>query len=67
MQAFEELRKHIPIITMSLDECTELAKFLIRTTIDAQRYTVVAQTCGDPIIVAIINRNEGFKYISHAP
>jgi hypothetical protein len=48
---------------LPLQDCVELATFLIRTTIIAQGLSVDLRGVGGPIDVAIITRTEGLQYI----
>jgi hypothetical protein len=53
----------IPLDTMALQDCVDLAIFFIRTTIIAQKLTVGLRGCGGPIDVATITRREGLGYV----
>lgn len=53
----------IPIAAMSLQDCVDLAVFLIRSTIAAQRLTVGLRGCGGAVDVAVITRNDGLTFI----
>ena len=53
----------IPLLSMPLQDCVDLATFFIRTTIDAQRLTVGRRGCGGPIDVATITRNDGLQFV----
>lgn len=53
----------IPLDTMPLQDCVDLAIFLIRTTIAAQRLTIDMRGCGGPIDVATITRRNGLEFV----
>jgi hypothetical protein len=63
LNSIQSLTMQIPIAAMSLQDCVNLAIFLIRTTIAAQRLTVGLRGCGGPIDVATITRTEGLRFI----
>jgi hypothetical protein len=48
---------------LSLQDAIEYAVFLIRTTIDAQRFAAMVPTCGGEIDVAAITPQSGFFWI----
>lgn len=50
--ALQPLRARIPVELMALQDCVELAQFLIRTTMDMQRFTVGRRGVGGAINVA---------------
>ena len=52
----------IPLKAMPLQDCVDLAIFIIKTTIEAQRLTLGIRGTGGPIDVAVINR-DGLRYI----
>lgn len=53
----------IPLLAMPLQDCVDLAIFMIRTTIEGQHLTVGIRGTGGPIDVATITRQEGLKPI----
>jgi hypothetical protein len=53
----------IPYRVLPLQDCVDLATFLIRSTIIAQDLAVAVRGVGGPIDVAIITRIEGLKYV----
>jgi hypothetical protein len=53
----------IPFQILPLQDCIDLATFLIRTTIIAQGLSVDLRGVGGPIDVAIITRTDGLKYV----
>jgi hypothetical protein len=61
------LRKHlqfpIPYQVLPLQDCVDLALFLIRTTMVAQRLAIGVRGVGGPIDVAVVTRTEGLHYI----
>src|SRR5690606_18465730 len=59
------LQLPIPLNVMALQDCINLAKLFIRTTIEAQELTIGVRGCGGPIEIAVIKRQEELKYIKH--
>jgi hypothetical protein len=57
------LQLPIPIEFMPLQDHVDLAKFMIRTTIDGQTLTVGLRGCGGPIDIATITRKDGLCFI----
>lgn len=57
------LQMQLPLPVLPLQDCVDLAIFFIRTTIDAQRFTVGVHGCGGPIDVAIVTRSGGFQFV----
>jgi hypothetical protein len=53
----------IPIQFMPLQDCVNLAKLFLRTTIDTQALTVGLRGCGGEIDIATITRNKGLTFI----
>ncbi len=47
----------------SLQDGIDYAAFLVKTTIDAQKFLPMPQTCGGEIEIAIITPDEGFEWI----
>ncbi len=58
-----QLRFPIPFPVLPLQDCVDLAIFLIRSTITAQRFAVGLQAVGGPVEVATVTRTEGLRYI----
>ncbi len=58
-----QLNLSIPIQFMPLQDCVNLAILFIKTTIEAQNFTVGVRGCGGSIDVAIITRNKPLKFI----
>jgi 20S proteasome alpha/beta subunit len=50
---------------LTLQDAIDYAIFLIRTTIDYQRFASMAPVVGGDIDVAIITHHDGFKWIQH--
>lgn len=50
--------------TMPLQDAVDLARFLVETTIEFEKFKPGAPTCGGPIDVAIITKRDGFNWIS---
>jgi hypothetical protein len=63
MKELQTLQMKIPLDTMALQDCVDLAIFFIRTTIIGQQLTIGLRGCGGPIDVATITRRDGFRYI----
>ena len=66
-RALEESRPHlefrVPYHLLPLQDCIDMATFLIRTTVTAQRLAADIRRVGGPIEVAIITRTQGLTYI----
>ena len=59
----KELQYPIPYQVLPLQDCVDLALFLIRTTMVAQRLAIGVRGVGGPIDVAVVTRREGLGYI----
>ncbi len=59
----QPLELAIPIHAMPLQDCVDLAIFMVRTTIEAQRLTIGLRGCGGPIDVATITKKAGLKFV----
>jgi hypothetical protein len=63
----EEMRStlefKIPYHVLPLQDCIDLATFLIRTTMTAQRLAATVRGVGGPIEVAVITRTRGLEFI----
>lgn len=59
----KQLQFPIPYKVLPLQDCVDLAVFLIRTTMVAQRLAIGVRGVGGPIDVAVIKRTEGLCYI----
>jgi len=59
----ENLAFPIPYAVLPLQDCIDLAIFLIRTTMIAQRLAIGIRGVGGPIDVAIITRTNGLEYV----
>lgn len=57
------LQLQIPIQIMALQDCVDLANFVMRTTIKGQELTLGVRGCGGNIDVAVITRTEGISFI----
>ena len=55
----------MPINTLALQDCINLAIFFVRTTIEAQELTIGVRGCGGPIDVAVITQEAGFAWVQH--
>ena len=53
----------VPYQFLSLQDCVDLAIFLVRTTIQAQRWVVDIRGVGGAIDVATITRTKGFSFV----
>ncbi|MFX1476044.1 MAG: hypothetical protein ACFFCO_11295 [Promethearchaeota archaeon] len=59
----KQLQFPIPYKVLPLQDCVDLAVFLIRTTMVAQRLAIGVRGVGGPIDVAVVTRTEGLGYI----
>ncbi len=57
------IQMKVPVQALPLEDCVDLALFFIRTTIAAQRLSVVMRGCGGPIDVATLTRSEGLSFV----
>lgn len=57
------LRYPIPFQVLPLQDCVDLAIFLVRTTMTAQHLAIGVRGVGGPIDVAIIRRTSGLSYV----
>lgn len=62
-EALNQIQMPLPLQALPLQDCVNLAIFMIRTTISAQDLTVGIRGVGGPIDVATITRNEGLKFV----
>jgi len=66
-QVYKNLRANlefpIPYNVLPLQDCVDLAIFLIRATVMAQRLSIGLRGVGGPIDVAIITRTNGLEYV----
>jgi hypothetical protein len=66
-QVYEKLRGNlqfqIPYNVLPLQDCVDLAIFLIRTTMTAQNLAIGIRGVGGPIDVAVIKRTNGLQYV----
>jgi hypothetical protein len=53
----------VPLQVLALQDCVDLACFFIRTTMDAQRFSVGIRGVGGYIDIAIIKRNQKLQFI----
>lgn len=53
----------VPFNLLPLQDAVDFAKFLIKTTIDYQRFAIMIPICGGDIDIALITPHEGFKWI----
>lgn len=58
-----DLEYKIPYDVLPLQDCVDLAAFLIRTTITAQNFAIAVRGVGGSIEVAAITRTEGLRWI----
>jgi len=59
----ETLEFSIPYQILPLQDCIDLATFMIRTTINGQNLAVGIRGVGGPIDVAIVTKTNGLQYI----
>lgn len=57
------LQYPIPYQVLPLQDCVDLAIFLIRTTMSAQQLAIAVRGVGGPIDVATITRTKGLNYV----
>ena len=62
-ELMSNLQYPIPYQALPLQDCVDLAIFLIRTTMSAQQLAIAIRGVGGPIDVAIITRTNGLKYV----
>jgi len=63
-RAFKEnLEFSIPYKVLPLQDCVNLAMFMIESTISAQNLAAVLRGVGGPIDIAVIRRTQGLQYI----
>jgi hypothetical protein len=53
----------IPLQVLALQDCVDLVCFFIRTTMDAQKFSVGLRGVGGAIDVAIIKRNQNLQFV----
>lgn len=58
-----KLEFRIPYAVMPLQDCVNLATFMISSTIGAQNLSIGVRGVGGPIDVAVITRMEGLRYV----
>jgi hypothetical protein len=59
----QNLEYSFPYQVLPLQDCVDLAAFLVRTTMDAQKHAVGVRGVGGLIEVAVVTRTEGLQYI----
>ncbi len=59
----KHLEFRVPYEVLPLQDCVNLATFMVRTTITAQALAIGVRGVGGPIDVATITRTEGFRYV----
>jgi len=62
-KAQQALGYTIPYSVLPLQDCVDLATFMIRTTIQAQDLAITHRGVGGPIDVAVITRTNGLQFI----
>jgi len=62
-EVIKQFQISIPLQVLALQDCVDLACFFIRTTMDAQKFSVGVRGVGGAIDVAIIKRNQNLKFI----
>lgn len=63
IQALEPLGMQIPFPALALQDCVDLALFVLRTSITGQNLAVALRACGGPIDVATITKSEGLRFV----
>jgi 20S proteasome alpha/beta subunit len=61
--AAQQLEYRIPYMVLPLQDCVDLATFLIRTTMTAQELAVAVRGVGGPIDVAYITRTKRLTFV----
>ncbi|MFH1560576.1 MAG: hypothetical protein ABID84_04105 [Chloroflexota bacterium] len=59
----QNLEFPIPYDVLPVQDCVDLATFLVRSTITAQSLAIGLRGVGGPIDVAVITRTEGLEYV----
>jgi hypothetical protein len=62
-QRLQELQMPLPLPALALQDCVDLAIFMIRTTIVAQSLTVGIRGVGGAIDVATVTRSDGLRFV----
>ncbi len=62
-ELISNLQYPIPYQVLPLQDCVDLAIFLVRTTMSAQQLAIAVRGVGGPIDVAIITRTKGLEYV----
>ncbi|NQU54977.1 MAG: hypothetical protein HQ522_20855 [Bacteroidetes bacterium] len=57
------LQMQIPVQIMALQDCIDLANFILKTTISGQELSIGVRGCGGNIDVAVITRTTGINFI----
>lgn len=60
---FRQLTLGIPYAVLSLQDCIDLAIFLVKTTVEGQRLSIAIRGVGGAIDVAVITKREGVGII----
>ncbi|MCZ7380067.1 MAG: hypothetical protein O8C64_00610 [Candidatus Methanoperedens sp.] len=63
VEALQPLNMGIPYAVLSLQDCIDLAIFLVKTTIEAQSLSITLRGVGGAIDVAVITRRDGLQII----
>lgn len=62
-QTLARFQAVIPLPALGLQDCVNMAIFLIRTTIGVQGFTLDIRGVGGPIDIAVITRNKDLRFI----
>ena len=54
----------VPFAAMPLQEGIDYVKFLLDMMILQHRFVMGAPTCGGPVRIAVVRKQEGFKWVS---
>lgn len=60
---FRQLTLGVPYAVLSLQDCIDLAVFLVKTTMEGQRLSIAIRGVGGAIDVAVITKREGVRII----
>ncbi len=63
VQKLVPFQLQIPIQIMALQDCVNLASYILKTTIRGQELTLGVRGCGGNIDLAVITRTEGIEFI----
>lgn len=62
-QALQQLELQVPYQVLPLQDCVNLALYMIRATVAAQTLAITVRGVGGPVELAVITRTEGLRFI----